>query len=227
MTDKKHPAPDGPTPVLPDAEPQPRPPSSAPVPAADQSYEPAEPPAREAAIPGAEDEAEEEALKHLKHRLKKKEAECRQLRKEKDDLYDQLLRKMADMENLKKRVEREKNEYVQYAVADFIRTILPILDNLERAMEGPPEANGPSLQEGIRLIHKQLGDALRKQGVKAIEDSVNQKFDPNLHHALATEESDEAQEPLVIEEMQKGYVLHDRLLRPALVKVRLPRKTNT
>ena len=137
-----------------------------------------------------------------------------------------LLRKLADMDNLKKRLDREKSDYLQYALTEFIKTVLPILDNLERALNRVDEGDGPSLQEGLRLIHKQFVDTLSKNGVSPIPDVVHHKFDPNLHHALATEESDDVDEPLVIEEMQRGYTLHDRLLRPALVRVRLPRKTH-
>jgi molecular chaperone GrpE len=170
---------------------------------------------------------EHDGDRHLKAKLKKKDAEIKQLKKEKEELRDQLLRKMADMENLKKRLEREKSEYYQYALTDFLKDLLAVLDNLERALDKPDEGDGKSFQEGVRLIHKQFLDAMRKRGVAPILDVVHQKFDPNLHQALATEESDEVAEPQVVEEMQRGYTLHDRLLRPSLVKVRLPRKTQT
>jgi len=175
--------------------------------------------------PPSAHEHEHDSDKHLKAKLKKKDAEIKQLKKEKEELRDQLLRKMADMENLKKRLEREKSDYYQYALTDFLRDLLAILDNLERALDKPDEADGKSFQEGVRLIHKQFLDAMRKRGVAPILDVVHKKFDPNLHQALATEESDEVGEPQVSEEMQRGYTLHDRLLRPSLVKVRLPRKT--
>ena len=163
--------------------------------------------------------------KSLKAKLKKKEAESKQLKKDNEELRDQLLRKMAEMENLKKRLERDKNDYYQYALTDFLRDLLSVLDNLERALDNPSEGDGRSFQEGVRLIQKQFLDALRKRGVSPIPDTVRQKFDPNLHQALVTEESDEVSEPQVAEELQRGYTLHDRLLRPALVKVRLPKKT--
>ena len=168
-----------------------------------------------------------EAGKTLRAKLKKKETESKQLKKENDELRDQLLRKMAEMENLKKRLEREKNDYYQYALTDFLQDLLAVLDNLERALDNPSERDGRSFQEGVRLIHKQFLDALRKRGVSPIPDTVQQKFDPNLHQALITEESDEVSEPQVAEELQRGYTLHDRLLRPSLVKVRLPKKTQT
>jgi molecular chaperone GrpE len=219
MTDKKQPSPEDTPPVRPAADsPDPH---SHPLPKEGPDTD--DVPAQEGLVPEVEPDHDE--LKHLKSKLKKKDGEARQLKKERDDLRDQLLRKMADMENLKKRVEREKSDYTQYALTDFVKTILPILDNLERALGHPDEGNGPSLQEGIRLIHKQFVDTLGKNGVSPIQDVVHQKFDPAIHHALATEESDDVQEPQVIEEMQRGYTLHDRLLRPALVRVRIPRKT--
>lgn len=178
-----------------------------------------------ASAPAPEHEREHDDNKHLKAKLKKKDAEVKQLKKEKEELRDELLRKMADMENLKKRLEREKSDYYQYALTDFLKDLLAVLDNLERALDNPDEGDGKSFQEGVRLIHKQFLDAMRKRGVAPILDVVHQKFDPNLHQALATEESDEVGEPQVVEELQRGYTLHERLLRPSLVKVRLPRKT--
>ncbi len=172
-------------------------------------------------------EAEHEELKNLKAKLKKREGEARQLKKEKDELRDQLLRRLADMDNLKKRIEREKDEYYQYALTDFLKELLPVLDNLERALGHPDEGDGKNFQEGVRLIHKQFLDVIRKRGVSPIADVVDHKFDPNLEQALATEESEDVQEPMVAEELQRGYTLNDRLLRPALVKVRMPKKAKT
>ncbi len=172
-------------------------------------------------------EVEHEELKNLRAKLKKREGEVRQLKREKEDLRDQLLRRLADMDNLKKRVERDKADFYQYALSELIRELLPVLDNLERALERPDEGNGKSFQEGVRLIHKQFLDALRKRGVTPILDVVGHKFDPNREQALATEESAEVEEPTVAQELQRGYTLNDRLLRPALVKVRIPKKVQS
>lgn len=169
-------------------------------------------------------EIEHEELKALRSRLKKKEGEARQLKKDVDDLRDQLLRRLADMDNLKKRLERDKAEFYQYALSEFLRELLPVLDNLERALEHPDEGNGKSFQEGVRLIHKQFLDALRKRGVTPILDVVGRRFDPAHEQALATEEADAVEEPTVAAELQRGYTLNDRLLRPALVRVRMPKK---
>jgi molecular chaperone GrpE len=172
-------------------------------------------------------ELEHEELKNVRAKLKKREGELRQLRKEKDELRDQLLRRLADMDNLKKRLERERDDYYQYALMDFLKDLLPVLDNLERALGHPDESDGKNFQEGVRLIHKQFLDAIRKRGVSPITDVVGHKFDPNREQALATEESEEAEEPVVAEELQRGYTLNDRLIRPALVKVRMPKKAKT
>ncbi len=169
-------------------------------------------------------EIEHEEVKTLKNRLKKKEGEARQLKKENEELRDRLLRRLAEMDNLKKRLEREKADFYQYALSDFVKELLPVLDNLERALEHPDEGNGKSFQEGVRLIHKQFLDALRKRGVAPILDIVDHKFDPARQQALATEESEAVEEPVVAAELQRGYTLNDRLLRPALVRVRMPKK---
>jgi len=220
MTEKKTLPPDDTpsVPPVPEALPSPGPA------AAEAKPDSAGPAVHGESAPASEPDPEE--TKHFKSKLKKKEGELRQLKKERDDLHDQLLRRLADMDNLKKRLDREKSDYLQYALTEFIKTVLPILDNLERALDRADEGDASGLPEGLRLIQKQFVDTLGKHGVSAIPDVVHHKFDPNLHHALATEESDEVEEPQVVEEMQKGYTLHDRLLRPALVKVRLPRKTN-
>ncbi len=181
-------------------------------------------PASDTATLVHEIEVEHEELRTLRNRLKKKEGEARQLKKDNEDLRDQLLRRLADMDNLKKRLEREKTDFYQYALSEFVKELLPVLDNLERALEHPDEGNGKSLQEGVRLIHKQFLDALRKRGVAPILDIIDRKFDPAHEQALATEESDAVEEPVVAAELQRGYTLNDRLLRPALVRVRMPKK---
>lgn len=165
----------------------------------------------------------EEEVKPLKSKLKKKEAEIKALKKEKEELMDKYLRSLAEMENLRKRVEREKNEYYQYALSDFLLELLSVLDNFERALGTQDQSNGKSFREGVEMIYRQYFDLLKKKGVSPIEIE-NKKFDPNVHQALITEESEDIQEPEVVQELQKGYSLHQRLLRPALVKVVIPKK---
>jgi molecular chaperone GrpE len=162
--------------------------------------------------------------KAFKTRLRKRDEEIRRLRQEVAGLKDQYLRKLAEMENLRKRLEREKSEYFQYALAEFFLELVGIVDNFERALAAADrEGDGATFREGVELIHRLLVNFLHKNGVRPVETGSG-AFDPVLHHAMATEESDEVQEPQVIEELQKGYFLKDRLLRPAMVKVRVPRK---
>jgi len=161
--------------------------------------------------------------KGLKPRLKKKEAELKALKKDHDELKDKYLRVLAEMENLRKRFDRERAEYLQYALSEFLREVLVVLDNFERALKTRDQADGRSFQEGVDMIYRQYLDMLKKKGVRPIE-LADKKFDPAVQQAVLTEESDEVEEPEVAEELQRGYWLQDRLLRPAMVKVLVPRK---
>jgi molecular chaperone GrpE len=161
--------------------------------------------------------------KGLRPKLKKKEAELKALKKDQDELKDKYLRKLAEMENLRKRFERERADYLQYALSEFLRELLVVLDNFERALNTRDEADGRSFQEGVEMIYRQYQDMLMKKGVRPIE-LRDKKFDPAIHQAVLTEESDEVTEPEVAEILQRGYWLQDRLLRPSMVKVLVPRK---
>ncbi len=161
--------------------------------------------------------------KILKDKLKKRDLEIKALKLEIEKFKDDYLRALAEMENLKKRLEREKTDYYQYALSDFLRELFVVLDNFERALETRDEGNGKSFREGVDMIYKQFLDLLLKQGITPIEIK-DKKFDPNLHQAFITVESEEVKEPEVIEELRKGYTLYKRLLRPALVKVAVPKK---
>jgi molecular chaperone GrpE len=164
------------------------------------------------------------AAKHLKEKLKKREAEIKHLKKEMEEIKDQYVRKLADVENLRKRLEREKNDYYQYALSEVLLEFLSILDNFERAIQASAgDADGKTFREGIDLIYRMSVNLLLKRGVVPIEIKDG-KFDPTLHHAMAMEESAQVQEPRVTEELQKGYMLHNRLLRPSLVRVVVPKK---
>jgi len=153
----------------------------------------------------------------------KREAEIKALRQEGDELKDKYLRALAEMENLRKRAEREKSEYFQYALAGVLQDVLAVLDSLERALRTGDQVEGRVFQEGVRMIHRQLLDVLARQGVTPIAAVVGRPFDPELHQALASEEADDVREAVVAEELQRGYRLHDRLLRPAQVRVKIPR----
>jgi len=165
-----------------------------------------------------------EGSRHLKEKLKKKEAEAKHLKKELDELKEQHLRKLADIENLRKRFERDKNEFFQYALSELLLELLAISDNFERALQSAPaDADGKTFRDGVELIHRMFQSLLAKNDVRPIV-LKDRAFDPNLHHAMTVEESENVEEPEVEEELQKGYLHHSRLLRPTLVKVLVPKK---
>lgn len=179
--------------------------------------------AKEKVEPSAEKE-KEEMISKLSEELEAKEKEIAQLKNQVEELKDKFLRSLAELDNVRKRVEKEKEEYYQYALSDLLREILPIIDNFERALKTPEEeTDGKTFKEGVELIYRMLLNLLRKYGVTPIE-LQDKKFDPTIHHALASEESDEVSEPEIKEELQKGYLIHNRLLRPTMVKVIIPKK---
>ena len=135
---------------------------------------------------------------------------------------DKYVRLAAEMDNLRKRHRQEQANQLQYANSELIIKLLPVLDNFYRALEHAPDAaEGEAPQEwisGLTLVLRQLEDLLAAEGVSPIE-SVGADFDPNLHQAVIAEPSDEHDEGKVIGELQRGYMLHDRVIRPSLVKV--------
>jgi molecular chaperone GrpE len=141
-----------------------------------------------------------------------------QLRREKDAAQDRLLRTAAEFDNYRKRVERERRDLADYLKGDILGELLPILDNFERAMQSPSAGESDALRKGVELIHKQLLDFLRKRGVTPI-DALGADFDPNFHQAVIHQDSPGHRDGEVIEELQRGYMVGDKLLRPAMVKV--------
>jgi molecular chaperone GrpE len=139
---------------------------------------------------------------------------------EKASLYDKLLRRQAEFENYRKRVERERGEVYQHGRDDVLLQFLPVVDNFERALSSleTSEGDAEALLHGVELIHKQFKDALSKLGLEPVE-AVGQAFDPHVHEAVTTEATDKHKENTVIQEFQRGYRIGDRLLRPAKVKV--------
>jgi molecular chaperone GrpE len=184
--------------------------------------------------PGEEDvvmvEAPSETLEEI---LAEEEAEARRAadraapageladaRKEVAELRDRELRKLAEFENFKKRTEREKTDYFRFALGDFFRDLLPVLDNFERALGHAPAAADDEYRQGIELIYRQFTDALKKRGLAEVPTSGS--FDPNVHEAVAREETAGVEPNAIVAVLQKGYYLNDRLLRPAFVKVAIP-----
>ncbi len=146
------------------------------------------------------------------------ETEIKKLTEEKDEVYNRLLRLQAEYDNFKKRSQKEKEADRKYKSQDLINELLPALDNFERALQVEVTETNSSLIDGITMVYRQLQDALKSQGVEVI-DSEGQSFDPNLHHAVMQMEDDEKEPNTVVEELQKGYMLKDRVVRPAMVKV--------
>jgi molecular chaperone GrpE len=140
------------------------------------------------------------------------------LQKERDELYDRLLRKTAEFDNFRKRVDRDRKDMIDWAAAEVLNDVLAVADDFDRALAAPapPEAN--AYKAGLELIQRQLAEMLKKRGVTMVE-ALGADFDPHLHQAVAYEEVPGAREGEVVDVMAKGYKLGEKLLRPALVKV--------
>ena len=129
----------------------------------------------------------------------------------------QLIRLQADFMNFRKRVEKEKKDTISYALEEFICTLLPVIDNFEKAMDIEDNMEDP-FYKGVEIIYKQLENVLESNNVKKI-DALGKEFDPNVHHAVFMEDSEEYDSGKVIEVIQTGYMLQDKVIRPAMVKV--------
>ncbi|HEY3928600.1 MAG TPA: nucleotide exchange factor GrpE [Candidatus Koribacter sp.] len=161
-------------------------------------------------VEGSEDTAE-------KQNAAAAEAEFEKLKTERDQYLDRLARLQAEFDNFRKRNLREQQEYRDYALVDALKALLPILDSLDRAAKSEAE-DLQQIRAGIELIDRQFHDALSKLGVQPIA-AEGQPFDPNVHQAIQMEETDQAPDNTVIGELQRGYRIKDRLLRPAMVRV--------
>ena len=145
-------------------------------------------------------------------------AESAELKQQRDDYYERLLRKTAEFDNYRKRTERERLQLSEAAAADLLTELLPLVDDMERALKVDGAADAGAVRKGVELIHRQLLEILRKRGVKPIE-ALGADFDPHFHNAVAHEPAEGRRDGEVIEEFRRGYMLGDRLLRPAMVKV--------
>lgn len=143
-------------------------------------------------------------------------AELEKLRAERDSLVDRLARMQAEFDNARKRAAKEQQDFRDYALVDTIKAIIPVLDSFDRALQNSPEKS--EFHSGMELIHKQLVDALTKLGVKPIS-AKGEQFDPRYHEAIEMVDTEDVDDHQVLEELQRGYRLKDRLLRPAMVRV--------
>lgn len=163
-------------------------------------------------------EADDDAIRHLEEKLDAAAGEAR-------ENYDRLLRVSAEFENYKKRINREMDDLRKFAIQSLVKDLLPIIDNLELALKSSSDRQDEaetSLRNGVALTHKEILKTLDRYHVKQI-DALGQPFDPNFHEAVMREEDEDHPPNTVINEMQKGYLLHDRLIRPAMVVVSMPK----
>jgi molecular chaperone GrpE len=144
-------------------------------------------------------------------------AERDQLQAEVADLRDRLLRRQAEFENFRRRTERDRSDFLQYAGMEIVRDILPVLDDFERALK--VETPNNDYRKGIELIYQRLSDTLMKIGLEPIDAPPGEAFDPNLHQAVVRFETEDAPDNTILEAFQRGYNFKGKLLRPAMVRV--------
>jgi molecular chaperone GrpE len=173
-----------------------------------------EQPEAEHELPSA-DENEESQVGNVESRAQHV-SEVEKLRAERDALIDRLARMQADFDNARKRAAKEQSDFRDYALADTVKALIPVLDSFDRALKTSPEKSEFHL--GVELIHKQLQDALARIGVQPIS-AEGQQFDPRYHEAIEMVDTEDAKDNAVLEQLQRGYKLKDRLLRPAMVRV--------
>jgi molecular chaperone GrpE len=146
-------------------------------------------------------------------------ADPSELQRQRDEYYDLLLRKSAEFDNYRKRIDRERQAQSENAAASLVEELLPLMDDLERALNADAGADGgEAYRRGVELIQQQLGEILRKRGVRPI-DALGADFDPHYHQAVSYEPAEGRREGEIVEEFRRGYMLGDRLLRPSMVKV--------
>lgn len=174
-------------------------------------------------------ETEEELELHISENLSEKQdekerpaqEEVMDWEKKAEENYTLYLKARADLENYRRRTRREKEEMIKYAASPLIETLLPVVDNLERALSAGKEAEqAEAFHQGVEMIYRQLMQVLSDSGLSPIE-SVGHPFDPHVHNAVAQVENDEYDSGIVVRELQKGYRFKDRVLRPAMVQVNI------
>ena len=181
---------------------------------------------QEETVESVEETAEEKPAKETKKADKKKakadkknDAKCEAMQAKIDELEDRVKRQMAEFENFRKRTDKEKTMMFETGAKSVIEKILPVVDNFERGLATVPEDDeNAAFANGMKMIYKQMMDELDKLGVKPIE-AVGQEFDPNFHNAVMQVESEEYESGIVAQELQKGYMYHDTVVRHSMVAV--------
>lgn len=141
-----------------------------------------------------------------------------ELEQEKSQILERNLRLQAEYDNFKRRTQKERVAERKYKSQDLVTELLPALDNFERALDVEVTEETKGIVEGISMVHKQITEALQSEDIEVIE-TVGKEFDPNLHHAVMQVEESDYESNVVVEELQKGYILNERVIRPAMVKV--------
>jgi molecular chaperone GrpE len=167
-------------------------------------------------LPASSDDGLETSRSAVSASTSGSETDLEKLKAERDSLLDRLARQQAEFDNARKRTVREQQEFREYAAADALKSLLPVVDSLDRALQVKSDAE--EFRNGVDLIYKQLQSALAKLSVHPIA-SKGEPFDPHYHEAIEMVETTEAPDHHVVEELQRGYKYKDRLLRPAMVKV--------
>ncbi|GAB3795308.1 nucleotide exchange factor GrpE [Virgibacillus kimchii] len=164
------------------------------------------------------DEAENEDDGKNENNQDESQTKLEDLEKEKEEVYQRLLRLQAEYDNYKKRSQKEKEASLKYKSEDLVTELLPVVDNFERALQVEKNDQTKGIIDGITMVYNQFKTALSTAGVEEIE-TVDKEFDPNLHHAVMQTEDEDKGSNIIVEELQKGYMLKDRVIRPAMVKV--------
>jgi len=163
-------------------------------------------------------------IKKYKKKIEEQDEKYKKLFLEKEEYKDKYLRNLAEIDNFRKRIRKEKEDYQKYALSEFLIALLPISDNLERALNAKNATKDEeSIISGVEMIYRQLQNLLKKYHVIEIE-SLNKPFDPVYHQAISKIEKEEIEEPIVIEVYQKGFLYNEKLLRPAFVQVAIPKE---
>ena len=153
--------------------------------------------------------------------------EVERLGQELAEMKDRLLRNVAEMDNMRKRLEREKSDFIKFSTESILKEMIPVLDSFDKALPTSPSQSGEvaKFQEGMTMVHKQFLAALAKHGLEPVE-AIGKVFDPNFHQAIQRIESGDVTEEIVATEFMKGYALHGRLVRPTMVSVKVPGGSN-
>jgi molecular chaperone GrpE len=190
----------------------------------DENDQDAEAEAAKAGVHPAHEEASHRrkgAARRSAHRPAEVDATLRSAVAERDEFKDKYLRGLAEMDNFRKRMKKERDEYQKYALSEILLDLLQVYDNLERALKAKSVEQDKGLVSGVEMIRKQFLDLLKKYQVMEIE-ALGRTFDPSRHEALSKEEREGISQPVVVEVYQKGFTYHEKLLRPALTKVAVP-----